>query len=92
MADTTGMDYNRFGMSVKQTADVHGAGEKKTAMRGRHTHRRDRRRWRANDTGIRNERKDNVRSASRIVYVFTMWRTKKFASSLYSSRTIDCDK
>jgi hypothetical protein len=33
-----------------------------------------------------------VRSASRIVYVFTMWRTKKFASSLYSSRTIDCDK
>ena len=29
MADMTGMDHNRFGMSVNQSADVHAAGEKK---------------------------------------------------------------
>ncbi len=29
MADTTGMDHNRFGMSVNQSADVHAAGKKK---------------------------------------------------------------
>ncbi len=31
MADTTGMDHNRFGMSVNQSADVHAAGKKKIA-------------------------------------------------------------
>jgi hypothetical protein len=34
MADTTGMDNNRFGMSVKQTTDVHGAGKKKQQCEG----------------------------------------------------------
>jgi hypothetical protein len=28
MADTTGMDHNRFGMSVNQSTDVHAAGKK----------------------------------------------------------------
>jgi hypothetical protein len=29
MADTIGMDHNRFGMSVNQSADFHAAGRKK---------------------------------------------------------------
>ena len=40
MADTTGRDDNRFGMSVNQSTDVHAAGEKsskKAAILGRHT-------------------------------------------------------
>ncbi len=32
MADTTGMDHNRCGMSVNQSADVHAAGGKKIAL------------------------------------------------------------
>ncbi len=39
MADTTGMDHNRFGMSVNQSADVHAA-EKKNSNGGSGTHRR----------------------------------------------------
>jgi hypothetical protein len=29
MADTTGRDENRFGMSVNKSTDVHAAGKKK---------------------------------------------------------------
>ena len=37
MADTTGRDDNRFGMSVNQSTDVHSAVKKKQQILGRHT-------------------------------------------------------
>ncbi len=37
MADTTGKDHNRFGMSVNQGADVHASGKKNSNVRAAHT-------------------------------------------------------
>jgi hypothetical protein len=37
MADTTGMDHNRFGMSVNQSADAHAAGKKIAMVAAAHT-------------------------------------------------------
>ena len=37
MADKTGRDHIRFGMSVNQSADVHASGGKNSNVRAAHT-------------------------------------------------------
>ena len=62
MADSTGRDHNRFGMSVNQSVDVHDSGEKNSNVRAAH------REWRcpAIDTGQYVRKKPRIAAMAKL--------------------------